>query len=389
MKLPTRLTHLGNNPSEHKGIINPPVYHASTITYDTVEDLKTRYAADEPGSVIYGRFGTPTTFALEQTVAELEQGEGAIAVSSGLAAISTAVLACLRPGDHVLVADTVYAPMRELCEGLLTNLNIEYDYYDPLIGARITELIKPNTRMLYMESPGSHTFEIMDVPAIMQAIQGHELITVFDNTYGSSVLFKPLQHGIDISLQAITKYIGGHADLMMGIVVCNSKTMPLVKTYRDLIGQCAAPDDVYLALRGIRTLEVRLRQHQRNAIHLAKWLESRDEVERVIHPALPSHPQHELWQRDFDGSNGLFSIILKPVSDRALRYMLEPMELFAMGFSWGGYESLIVPYSINTHRSASPLKYEGTLLRIHAGLEHIDDLIQDLKHGFERLNNVP
>lgn len=387
-KRATRLAHAGNRPFETHGVINPPVYHASTIAHGSLDDLRTRHASGDPRAVVYGRHGTPTSFAVEETVAELEGGAGAIAVSSGLAAISMAMMSQLRPGDHVLVTDSVYAPVRKLCEDVLTPLDIECEYYDPLVGAGIADLLRERTRMLYMESPGSHTFEIMDVPAIMKAIAGHDIVTLFDNTWATPLYFRPFDFGIDISIQAATKYLGGHSDLMMGIAVCNDATLGSVQRYRDLIGHCAAPDDLYLLQRGIRTLDVRLQRHQHNAMVLARWLEGRPEVIRVIHPALPSHPQHDLWKRDFSGASGLFSLMIEAAPETALAALLDHLELFLMGYSWGGYESLIIPYDINRHRSVRPLTDRGILLRIHAGLEDADDLIDDLERGFARFNEA-
>ncbi len=384
-KIDTRLSHVGNRPREHSGIINPPVYHASTVAYDSLQDLRDRFRSDDPRAVTYGRHGTPTTFALEEAATELDGGHGAIAVSSGLAAISLALMTWLRPGDHLLVSDTVYAPVRSLCDQVLSTMDVACEYFDPLIGEDIGGLLRDTTRVVYMESPGSHTFELHDVPAIMGALAGSNVVTIFDNTWATPLLFRPLDHGIDISLQAATKYYGGHSDLMMGIVVCNERTHAAVKRYRDLVGHCAAPDDAYLALRGIRTLGVRIERHQANALALARWLETRPEVRRVIHPGLPSHPQHDIFRRDFSGSSGLFSLLLEPCSETALAAMLDGMELFSMGFSWGGYESLMIPYDINRHRSVRPLDDPGILLRIHAGLEKPEDLIADLDAGFARL----
>ncbi len=381
----TRLVHLGNHPFDHQGIINPPVYHASTIAFPTLAALRSRVTEDGERKVAYGRKGTPTTFAVEDTVAALHGAAGAIAVSSGLAAVSLSMMSHLGPGDHVLVADSVYAPVRALCAQVLAPLGIQCQFYDPCIGAGIATLLTENTRMVYMESPGSHTFEIMDVPAVMGALKGRELVTVFDNSWATPLYFRPLDHGIDIVIEAATKYHGGHSDVMMGVVSCNERSYRQVRRYRDLVGHCAAPDDLYLVQRGLRTLDIRLARHQENALALARWLQQRDEVARVIHPALPEHPQHALFRRDFRGASGLFSFILRPCEESALAAMLDHLSLFLMGFSWGGYDSLLIPYDINRHRSVVPLTDEGTLMRVHAGLEHVDDLIEDLDRAFARL----
>lgn len=387
-KIATRLAHLGNRPFEHRGVINPPVYHASTIAYRSLEDLRTRRLNADPWIPNYGRTGTPTTFAFEETVAELEGGAGAIAVESGLAAISMTMMSVLSPGDHLLVSDSVYAPVRRFCDEVLGRLGVECEYYHPRIGAGIESVLRDGTRMVYIESPGSHTFEIADVPAMMRVLAGRDVVTALDNTWATPLHFRPLDHGIDVAIHAATKYLGGHSDLMMGVAVCNERLLPVVRRYRDLLGHAAAPDDVYLAQRGIRTLEVRLERHRTSALELARWLEARPEVARVIHPALPSHPQHELFARDFTGSCGLFSFVLAPCEDAALAAFVDDLELFRLGASWGGYESLILPYDVNAHRSVAPIDDEGPLVRVHVGLEDVGDLAADLEQGFVRFNRA-
>ena len=387
-KISTRLAHLGNRPFEHRGVINPPVYHASTIAYRNLEDLRTRRLSADPWMPSYGRTGTPTTFAFEETVADLEGAAGAIAVESGLAAISMTMMSVLAPGDHLLVSDSVYAPVRRLCDEVLARLGIECEYYDPRIGSGIEAMLRDSTRMVYIESPGSHTFEIADVPAMMRVLAGRDIVTAFDNTWATPLHFRPLDHGIDVAIHAATKYLGGHSDLMMGVAVCNERLLPVVRRYRDLLGHAAAPDDVYLAQRGIRTLEVRLERHRGSALELARWLEDRPEVARVIHPALPSHPQHELFARDFTGSCGLFSFVLAPCDDDALAAFVDDLELFRLGASWGGYESLLLPYDVNAHRSVVPIDDEGPLVRVHVGLEDAGDLAADLERGFARFNDA-
>ncbi len=383
----TLLAHAGLSPDENHGIVNPPVYHASTILHRTVADLeasqRNRYAK---GQVSYGRYGTPTTFALEEAVATLEAGDRAIAYCSGAAACYAAILGLVKTGDHVLMVDSVYGPVRAFCTGFLKRFGVETTFYDPMIGADIGRLARDNTRIIYLESPGSVTFEVQDVPAIVAAAKARGISTVFDNTWSSPLFYRPLEHGIDVSVVAGTKYIVGHADAMMGFTVCTEASFPKVRQAATDLGYHAAPDDCYLALRGLRTAAVRMRHQERQALALARWLQGRREVERVLHPALPGHPGHEFWRRDFTGSSGLFGVVLQPDIPRsALNAMLDGMELFAMGASWGGYESLILPTHPERMRTAKPW-HGGPTIRIHAGLEALDDLIADLESGFGRLD---
>lgn len=386
MKKQTRLLRAGRTPEDNHGIVNPPVYHASTITHATVAELE--HAARTPyEGVRYGLRGTPTTFALEDAVTELEGGYRSIAVCSGLAAVTASLTAFLKSGDRVLMCDNVYDPARSFCDGNLKRYGIETHYYDPMIGDGIADLIDERTRVIFLESPGSLTFEVQDVPAIVAAAKARGVITIIDNTWAAGFYFRPLDHGVDVSLQAGTKYIGGHSDLMMGTITCNEDTFLAVKRECSVIGLHAAPDDCYLALRGIRTLAARLTRHQDSALKIARWLQDRDEVVRVLHPALPSCPGHDIWKRDFSGSSGLFSIVLDERYDKAaVTAMLDGMELFPMGYSWGGYESLIIPADPGSIRTATDWT-GGRLLRLHVGLEDPDDLIADLEQGFMRLNS--
>ncbi len=384
LKDETLLGHAGNAPQANFGIVNPPVYHASTILFPTLAALETMNR-DKIANITYGRYGTPTTFALEQAAAAIEGADKAIAMPSGLAAIAGALLSFLKAGDHLLMVDTVYAPVRTLCDHTLRGLGVETTYYDPLIGRGIAALIRSNTRVVYLESPGSLTFEIQDAPAIAEAARQAGCVTMMDNTWATPLYFKPLAHGIDISLHAATKYIVGHADAMMGLILCRSAHYRQLKTVVYGLGYCAAPDDCYLALRGLRSLGARLTRHGQTALELARWLAGRPEVIRVLHPALPGHPGHDLWRRDFTGASGLFSFLLKPCTGEALAAMLDGMKLFGMGFSWGGYESLLLPARPQAVRSARPWSAEGTLLRLHAGLEDPGDLKSDLEAGFARL----
>ncbi|MHA1597686.1 MAG: cystathionine beta-lyase [Alphaproteobacteria bacterium] len=385
MKKPTRLLQVGRNPEDNHGIVNPPVCHASTIIHATVADLE--HAGRTPyEGVRYGLSGTPTTFALEDAACELEGGYRSIAVCSGLAAVTASLTAFLKTGDRVLMSDAVYDPTRSFCDDNLKRYGIETHYYDPMIGAGIADLIDDATRVIFLESPGSLTFEVQDVPAIVAAAKARDVVTIMDNTWAAGIYFQPLAHGVDVSLQAVSKYIGGHSDLIMGSITTTEDAYPTVKRECSAIGLHAAPDDCYLALRGIRSLGARLARHQESALHIANWLQDRDEVARVLHPALPSCPGHELWQRDFSGSSGLFSIVLEDRYDKAaVTAMLDGMELFPMGYSWGGYESLIVPANPKSIRSATEWT-GGQLLRLHVGLEDPDDLIADLENGLSRLN---
>ncbi len=384
-KTDTLLTHAGRSPESNFGVVNPPVYHASTILHRSVAALEDsqRHRYDHTH---YGRFGTPTTFAFEEAVAALEGGYRAIAFCSGAAACFAALLAFLKAGDHVLVPDSVYGPVRSFCNNFLARFGVATTFYDPLIGGGIAALVQERTRVIYLESPGSLTFEVQDVPAIVAVAKASGIATVFDNTWAAPLFFKPLAHGVDVTVIAATKYIVGHSDAMMGVAVCTEASFTPVREAATLTGNAAGADECYLALRGLRTAGVRLRQHESQALALARWLAARPEVERVLHPALPQSPGHELWRRDFTGSSGLFSIVLRrDIAKPAVEAMLDGMELFGLGFSWGGFESLVVPVYPARLRSAT--RWEtGPVLRLHAGLEDTADLIADLERGFARLN---
>ena len=381
LKPATRLSHLGRDYSEH-GMVNPAVYHASTVLFPDAQSLY-----DRSTPYTYGRKGTPTSRAVETAIAELEGGHDCRVTPSGLAAITTALLAFLKTGDHLLMTDAVYWPARQLCDGLLKNLGIETTYYDPLIGKGIAALIRANTRVVYMESPGSQTMEIQDVAAIAEAAHKAGALAFIDNTWGAGHYFKAFDHGCDVSIQAATKYIVGHSDAMLGSVVCTKDTWAQFNETYETMGMFAGPDDMYLALRGLRTMDVRLERHQKNAAIVAEWLRGQDAVDTVLYPALSNAPGHEMWKRDFTGASGLFSIILKPVAEEAVGKFLNGLELFGMGYSWGGFESLVVPFK--PHRTATNWTAEGPCLRFHIGLESPDDLISDLKQGFKRLQNKP
>ncbi|MDB5409464.1 MAG: cystathionine beta-lyase [Rhodospirillales bacterium] len=388
-KIDTILTHAGSDPAANSGVINPPVYRASTVIHPTMQSLddrqKDRFA---PGNMSYGRHGTPTTFAFEDAVAEAEGGARAVALPSGCAAIYAAILAFVRAGDHVLIADHVYGPTRSFANGFLKRFGVATTFYDPMIGAGIAGLMRDNTKILFMESPGSLTFEVQDVPALVAEARQRGVVTIIDNTWAAPLFFHPMALGVDVSVISATKYIVGHSDVMAGVAVCNAATFPGVRHSVAELGYNIGPDECYLALRGLRTAGVRMRQHEKQALALARWLDARPEVARVLHPAMPYHPGHEFWKRDFTGSSGLFGIVLEPASKTAVAAMLDGMKLFGMGYSWGGFESLILPADPGHLRSATRWQDSGPVLRIHAGLEDLDDLVADLDAGFARLRGA-
>jgi len=381
----TILTHAGRDPSKNFGMVNPPVYHASTVLFDSMNDMANAYA-ERYAHYTYGRTGTPTSHAFESAVAALEGGYAAVTAPSGLSAVAMALDAFTKVGDHVLIPDNTYGPTRNYCDQVMERHGVTVEYYDPLIGGGIDTLIRDETSVIFMESPGSLTFEIQDVPAITKVARNRGVVSMIDNTWATPLFFKPFDHGVDVSIHAATKYMVGHADAMMGVVVCATEELFLtVKTNAHLTGICAGPDDLYLAQRGLRTMAVRLDHHQRAALEIARWLQGRDEVERVLHPALPDDPGHALWSRDFTGSSGLFCFLLKPFDRAAVNRMVDHMDLFGIGFSWGGYESLIMPQNPERSRTATTWEEDGQLIRLHIGLEDIDDLKADLDAGFKGL----
>jgi cystathionine beta-lyase len=379
----TRVTTAGRHPEDNYGIVNPPVYHASTVLFPSLAAVEDRRSA----KVAYGRIGTPGTFALEEAMNELEGGVKTVITPSGLAACTTALMACVAAGDHVLVTDSVYEPTRIFCDQMLKRLGVETTYYDPTIGAGIKDLIKPNTKVVFTEAPGSRTFEMQDIPAIAAAAHAAgDIYVLIDNTWATPLYFKPLQNGVDLSIQAATKYVVGHSDAMLGTVTANERSAERLRMAHAWIGMCAGPDDIYLALRGLRTMAARLKQHHASGLMLARWLEARPEVERVMHPALESDPGHAIWKRDFKGACGLFGFILKPCSKEQLAAFIDPMEHFKIGYSWGGFESLITAGDPSHARTATKWNAAGPTVRVHAGLEHPDDLLEDFKKAFERFN---
>ena len=379
----TKLTHSGSHPSEHSGIINPPIYRASTVDYGTVAKMR-ELRRNPNDNFVYGRIGTPTSKAFEEAVASLEGAERTIAVGSGLAAISAAMLAFVKTGDHVLVCDNAYSPTRNLSEKFLKRFGVKTSYYDPLIGSSISKLFQPNTKVIYTESPGSHTFEIQDIPAIAEAAHKADIKVVLDNTWGAGFFFKPFEHGVDLSIQAATKYLVGHSDVMIGTISMSGENIEPVINSAQILGYNISPDDAYLALRGLRTLSVRLKRHEANALKIAKWLATRPEIDRVLHPALPSCPGHDKWKRDFNGSNGLFGVIFKPLNESAMHAFIDGLKLFSLGGSWGGYESLVLPAEVT--RTATKWEYDNRCIRFHIGLENPDDLIKDIERGLESFN---
>lgn len=381
----TLATHAGRDPFANFGVVNPPVYHASTIVHRTLAELREADRTPYDG-VRYGRRGTPTTFALEEAVATLEGGYRSIAVPSGLSAITTTLLAFLRQGDHLLMVDTVYYPTRHFCDTVLTEFGVETTYYDPR--ADIGPLLRPETRVVFLESPGSLTYEIQDVRAVAHAARAAAAVSVIDNTWSAGLYFNPFAHGIDISIQAATKYIVGHSDVMLGLITTTEEHFLRVKRTSALLGTSVGPDDCYLGLRGLRTLPTRLARHHANAETVAAWLQQRPEVQTVLYPPLPASPDHALWRRDFTGANGLLSVVLQPGTEDGVASMLDGMRLFAMGYSWGGFESLIIPFDPRRSRTASSWTLDGPCLRLHCGLEHTEDLVDDLDQALSRLTSA-
>lgn len=391
MKDDTLLVHSSRDPQAQHGVVNMPVYRASTVLYPTIEQFNKRAHGDRKyRGVCYGALGTPTTMALADAVARLEGGVGAAVASSGMAAVSMALTAFVKNGDHILMVDSVYGPTRHFCDTILRRWGVDVTYYDPLIGGRIAELMQPSTRLIFTESPGSLTFEVQDIPAIAQAAHGQGALVIMDNTWATPLFFKPFEHGVDISIQAGTKYISGASDQVIGIVTAATETLfRQVKDTAIAFGEITAPDECYLALRGLRSMGARLRQQQAAALKITRWLQNRPEVKRVLYPPLPDDPGHHLWQRDFTGASSLFGIILRETSEQTVARMVDHYRYFKIGASWGGYESLVIPANPHRIRTAVPWTEEGYALRCHVGLEDPDDLILDLAEGFDRLNAAP
>ncbi|HTV33269.1 MAG TPA: cystathionine beta-lyase [Methylocella sp.] len=379
----TKLTHAGSHPGEQYGFVNTPIYRGSTVLFPTLEDFHQRRARFS-----YATAGTPTTQALESAWSEISGAAGTVLAPSGLAAISLALLTAVKAGDHILVTDAVYRPSRIFCDTVLARMGVEISYYDPQIGPAIESLIRPNTSVIFIETPGSQSFEIQDVPGITALARDKGICTILDNTWATPLFFPPHARGADMAIEAGTKYLGGHSDLLIGLVSANASWFPRLRATFDAMAMCAGPEDVFLSLRGLRTLDLRLREAERQALELARWLEGRKEVIQLLHPAFPSCPGHAFWKRDFLGSSGLFSILLAPCSPTALAAMLDGLKLFGLGFSWGGFESLVIPFDCKHYRSVTPWNSPGPALRFSVGLEDVEDLKEDLAAGFARLQST-
>jgi cystathionine beta-lyase len=389
MRKNTRLTTLGRN-RETFDFVNPPLTRGSTVLHDSVADMRERVrrrnAGDDAGPIAYGIYGTPTHQAFFEALTELEGGHRSWALPSGLTACTMAILAYVRSGDHVLVPDSVYWPTRRFCRDTLPRYGVTATFYDPRIGAEIERLFTPTTRVLFLESPGSLTFEMQDVPLLASIARARNAVSVIDNTWATPLYFQPIKVGVDVSVHAATKYIGGHSDLLMGTVTCNERAWPPMREAMHYYGLTTSPDDCYTALRGLRSMAARLVQHRANAEALIVWLKEQPDVERILYPADPLDPGHALWKRDMSGATGLFGIVLKPgPSEAAFHAFIDGMRIFGRGYSWGGFESLLIPMA--PERTAVPLPYKGWLFRIAAGLEDADDLIEDLAAGFARLRS--
>ncbi len=376
----TLVTLAGRDPAAHHGFVNPPVYRGSTVLFPSVAAIE---ALDQPYT--YGTKGTPTTRALERAWSEIAGAADTVLVPSGLAAIDLALLTATHAGAHALVVDAAYQPTRTFCDTILKRFGVTTQYYDPLIGADIAQLIRPETTAILLESPGSQTMEIQDVPAIAAAAHDKGVCVILDNTWATPLFFAPHRHGVDLAIEAGTKYLSGHADLLIGLVSANAHWAKKLRATFNAFAIGAGPDDAALALRGLRTMHLRLRAQEQAALEIARWLATRPEVSRVLHPALPDHPGHPLWRRDFAGASGVFSIVLKPVSKTAVAAFVDGLELFGIGFSWGGFESLILPFDCASYRTATIWAPEGPTLRLSIGLEDVEDLKADLAAGLARL----
>lgn len=382
-----RRTEWTSDPRLGGGVVNPPVWRASTILYDSIADMKARGHATHD-RLYYGRRGTPTVWALADALTGMEPGaEGTLLYPSGVAAITSGLLALLSPGDHLLMVDNAYEPTRQFCGGMLKRFGVETSFYDPLIGAGIGDLIRPETKLIFLESPGSLTFEVQDVAALTRVARERGVVTMLDNTWATPLLFPALAHGVDVTMMSLTKYVGGHSDAMMGSLTATPALWPRLRKAAYQLGQAVSPDDCALMLRGLRTLDVRLRRHGENALAVADWLAARPEVGRVLHPGLSGDPGHALWSRDFSGASGLFGFTLKGAGDAARTRFIDALAHFGLGFSWGGYESLAVPADPQAIRSATAWTDPDPLVRLSIGLEDPADLIADLERGFAAMGS--
>lgn len=387
----TQVVHGGQNRKRNAGIVNTPVFHASTVVFDSTAqmlDAQERVFTKGEKHLFYGRRGTPTHWTLQEAITELEGGADTFLTPSGLSACTTAIIGSVKAGDHVLMVDTVYEPTRNFCQGLLKSFGVETTYYDPLIGGGLAALMRPNTRLVFCESPGSHTFEMQDLPAIAAAAHKGGALVAVDNTWASPLFCQPLKLGCDISIQAATKYVVGHSDALLGTICVNDAALPGVYKAISQLGVAVGPDDAYLATRGLRTLSVRLRQHEKNAMAVAAWLQKRPEVKRVLFPALPDDPGHALWKRDCSGASGLLGIVFHRTSPAAVTAMIDTLKLFPLGYSWGGFESLACPSNPGKARTARPWTEPMPGVRIHVGLEDSADLIADLEQALGHFNRA-
>lgn len=383
VKIDTKLTQLGRNTADQYGFVNTPVYRGSTVIFDSVDALENNRA-----TFTYGTMGTPTIKNLEDAWTALSGAAGTVMSPSGLGAIALALMTTLKSGDHLLMPDSVYRPTRNFCATFLQKFGVTVSYYDPLIGENIVECLQENTSTIFLESPGSQSFEIQDIPAITRIAKSRGIKTIIDNTWATPVFFRAHEHGCDLSVEAGTKYPGGHSDLLIGLVSANKETWPALRQIYDSMAMLPGAEDCFLVLRGLRTLHIRLKEAERRGIELAQWLQEQPEVARVLHPAFSSCPGHEIWKRDFLGSTGLFSLVLQPeIQKPALVAMLDNLQIFGMGYSWGGFESLIIPFNCAQYRTVSQWNPGGLTLRIQVGLENMDDLKADLRAGLDRLKH--
>jgi len=382
LTLATRLTQLGRSTQNQRGFVNCPVYRGSTVVFNSVEDLEHSRA-----EFAYGTLGTPTIKNLEDAWTELAGAAGTVMSPSGLGAVALALMTTLKAGDHLLMPDSVYRPTRSFCDLTLKKFGVTTTYYDPLVGEGIVNLLRPETTTLFLESPGSQTFEIQDVPLMTRIARERGIKTIIDNTWATPVFFQAHRHGCDLSVEAGTKYLSGHSDLLMGMVSANAETWPGLRATYDSMAMLPGAEDCFLALRGLRTLHIRLKEAETRALNIASWLAEQPEVKTILHPAFENCPGHALWKRDFTGSTGLFSIVLDPAYDKpAVTRMLDGLELFGMGYSWGGFESLIIPFNCREYRTATEWTEQGATLRLQIGLEDPQDLIADLREGLDRLH---
>jgi len=378
----TKLTHMGRNPKAQHGFVNTPPYRGSTVIIENARALETGQS-----EYTYGRIATPSSNALADMVAEIEGGTKGFVTGSGLSAITSSILSLIRAGDHILITDSVYKPTRHFADTVLKPMGIEVEYYDPLLGSEIEKLMRTNTRIVFTEAPGSQTFEMQDIPAISEIAHKYNAYVLMDNSWATPLYYNPFKHGVDVSIQAATKYLVGHADAMLGTITTNERASEHIKAGLYALGISAGSEELYLGLRGMRTLQVRLERHWKSGLEIANWLNERPEVSSIIHPAHESHPGHHIWKRDFTGATGLFSVILHPAPKEKVHAMLNGYRLIGMGWSWGGYESLVIPFDPGSYRTATKWTAEGPALRYHIGLEDIDDIKQDLEDGFKRLTS--